>query len=132
MLISYTFFLATLWLNYSRNTFLPFYHQVASSCIDNQLLRHSAKEHFFRAALCRMCQDMQDGTNAISKYEDMFPAFSDSRECKLLKVGRCAHNARPLSNSLSEFDDCPFCCSAVFVLYLPADELAYVVNRFSV
>lgn len=62
------------------------YEKVASSCIDNQLLRHSAKEHFFRAALCRMCQDMQDGTNAISKYEDMFPAFSDSRECKLLKL----------------------------------------------
>src|SRR6218665_204331 len=54
--------------------------------MDNQLLRHSAKEHFFRAVLCRMCQDMQDGTNALSKYEEMFPAFSDSRECKLLKV----------------------------------------------
>lgn len=25
---------------------------------------------------------------AIEKYEEMFPAFSDSRECKLLKVTR--------------------------------------------
>lgn len=24
---------------------------------------------------------------AVQKYEEMFPAFSDSRECKLLKVG---------------------------------------------
>jgi hypothetical protein len=24
---------------------------------------------------------------AVEKYEEMFPAFSDSRECKLLKVG---------------------------------------------
>lgn len=26
---------------------------------------------------------------AIEKYEEMFPAFSDSRECKLLKVTGC-------------------------------------------
>ena len=25
---------------------------------------------------------------ALEKYEEMFPAFTDSRECKLLKVSR--------------------------------------------
>ena len=56
--------------------------------MDNQLLRYSAKDYFFRAALCHMCRDVQDATIAIGKYEEMFPAFSDSRECKLVKVSR--------------------------------------------
>lgn len=54
--------------------------------MDNQLLRYGAKDYFFRATLCRMCQDTQDATNSLAKYEDMFPVFSDSRECKLVKV----------------------------------------------
>ena len=54
--------------------------------MDSALLRHGAKDHFFRAAICRMCQDLQDGANAVGKYEQMCPAFTDSRECKLLKV----------------------------------------------
>ena len=54
--------------------------------MDNQLLRYSAKEHFFRAALCHMCRDTQDAAVATARYEEMFPAFTDSRECKLIKV----------------------------------------------
>lgn len=42
---------------------------------------------------------------AIEKYEEMFPAFSDSRECKLLKVTGAAHNSTRLITS-------PFICSA--------------------
>jgi len=57
--------------------------------MDSALLRHGAKDHFFRAAICRMCQDLQDGANAVGKYEQMCPAFTDSRECKLLKVSLC-------------------------------------------
>ena len=59
---------------------------MAASSIDNQLLRYGAKDHFFRAALCRMCLDLQDASSTMSKYEEQFPAFSDSRECKLVKV----------------------------------------------
>lgn len=65
---------------------ITLYEQVATSSMDNQLLRYGAKDHFFRATLCRMCQDTQDATNSLAKYEDMFPVFSDSRECKLLKT----------------------------------------------
>lgn len=42
---------------------------------------------------------------AIEKYEEMFPAFSDSRECKLLKVTGAAHSPTCLIAS-------PFICSA--------------------
>ena len=54
--------------------------------MDNQLLKYGAKDYFFRATLCRMCQEVEDATTTIGKYEEMFPAFSDSRECKLVKV----------------------------------------------
>lgn len=65
--------------------------QVAMSAMDNQLLRYSAKDHFFRAALCHMCQDIQDAGTAVTRYEEMFPAFADSREYKLLKVRMYSH-----------------------------------------
>lgn len=82
--------------------------------MDSTLLKYSAKDHFFKAALCHFCVDMLNAkvskntelvsmySNcymsrcpnvhllfaqlAVQKYEEMFPAFSDSRECKLVKV----------------------------------------------
>ena len=60
--------------------------QVAASAMDNQLLRYSARDHFFRAALCHLCKDSQNTVIALAKYEEMFPAFADSRECKFIKV----------------------------------------------
>ena len=54
--------------------------------MENALLKYSAKDHFFRAALCHMCNDIVNAKLVIPKYEEMFPAFSDSRECNLLKV----------------------------------------------
>lgn len=64
---------------------IDIYEQVASSCIDNNLLKYSAKEYFFRAALCHMCIDLLNAQIAIRKYEDQYPAFGDSRECKFVK-----------------------------------------------
>ena len=40
-----------------------------------------------QAALCHMCVDLLNAQHAISKYQDMYPAFADSREYKLLQVG---------------------------------------------
>ncbi len=54
--------------------------------MDNQLLKYGAKDYFFRATLCRMCQEVDDAATTLVKYEEMFPTFSDSRECKLVKV----------------------------------------------
>ncbi len=61
--------------------------QVAAGAITSALLRYSAKDHYFRAALCRMCVDVQDASTNVAKYEEAFPSFADSRECKLVKVG---------------------------------------------
>ncbi|KAJ6659224.1 hypothetical protein lerEdw1_019270 [Lerista edwardsae] len=60
--------------------------QVGTSTMDNPLLKHSAKDYFFKAALCHFIVDELNAKLALERYEEMFPAFTDSRECKLLKV----------------------------------------------
>ncbi|KAH9394355.1 hypothetical protein TYRP_004406 [Tyrophagus putrescentiae] len=60
------------------------YERVGHSCIESPLLKYSAKEHFFRAALCHLCIDPVDCSISIKKYEDAFPRFTESRECKLV------------------------------------------------
>uniref|UniRef100_A0A8C2CLQ9 Alpha-soluble NSF attachment protein-like n=1 Tax=Cyprinus carpio TaxID=7962 RepID=A0A8C2CLQ9_CYPCA len=61
------------------------YEQVATHAMDSTLLKYSAKDYFFKAALCHFCVDMLNAKLAVQKYEEMFPAFSDSRECKFVK-----------------------------------------------
>lgn len=60
--------------------------QIASSSLDSSLLKYSAKEYFFRAALCHLCVDVLNAQQAMERYVELYPAFQDSRECKLLKV----------------------------------------------
>ncbi|EPY81991.1 beta-soluble NSF attachment protein isoform 1 [Camelus ferus] len=65
---------------------IEIYEQVGASTMDNPLLKYSAKDYFFKAALCHFIVDELNAKLALEKYEEMFPAFTDSRECKLLKV----------------------------------------------
>ena len=59
---------------------------MAADAIESSLLKYSAKEYFFKAALCQMCEDVLEAQRAVEKYCDMYAAFQDTRECKLLKV----------------------------------------------
>jgi hypothetical protein len=59
---------------------------VAADAIESSLLKYSAKEYFFKSALCHMCIDALEAQRAVDKYCDMYAAFQDTRECKLLKV----------------------------------------------
>ncbi|EEB20034.1 Soluble NSF attachment protein, putative [Pediculus humanus corporis] len=65
---------------------IKIYEQVASSSLENSLLKYSAKEYFFRAALCHLCVDVLNAQHAMERYCQLYPAFQDSREYKLLKV----------------------------------------------
>ncbi|XP_072799739.1 beta-soluble NSF attachment protein isoform X2 [Vicugna pacos] len=65
--------------------------KVGASTMDNPLLKYSAKDYFFKAALCHFIVDELNAKLALEKYEEMFPAFTDSRECKLLKKLLEAH-----------------------------------------
>jgi alpha-soluble NSF attachment protein len=86
---------------------IEIYEQVAAMAINSPLLRYGAKDHYFRAVLCRMCQDVQDASNAITKYEEQFPAFADSRECKLLKslIAACNdQNVDGFTDAIRDYD----------------------------
>lgn len=60
------------------------FEEVGKSALDSALLKSSAKEYFFKAALCHLCIDTLNATQAVAKYSEIFPAFQDSRECKLI------------------------------------------------
>jgi alpha-soluble NSF attachment protein len=70
--------------NYDRA--IKIYEQVASSALESALIKYSAKEYFFRAALCHLCIDALNAQHAVQRYDDQFPAFADSRESKLIKA----------------------------------------------
>uniref|UniRef100_A0A671NWA2 N-ethylmaleimide-sensitive factor attachment protein, beta b n=1 Tax=Sinocyclocheilus anshuiensis TaxID=1608454 RepID=A0A671NWA2_9TELE len=86
---------------------IEIYEQVGTNTMDNPLLKYSAKEYFFKASLCHFIMDELNAKLAVGKYEEMFPAFSDSRECKLLKKLLEAHeeqNAEAFTEAVKEFD----------------------------
>ncbi|NXC75896.1 SNAB protein, partial [Anhinga anhinga] len=91
----------------------PPYEQVGTNTMDNPLLKYSAKEYFFKAALCHFIVDELNakapplGALALDPPEEMFPAFTDSREPPLLKKLLEAHeeqNCEAYTEAVSEFD----------------------------
>ena len=62
------------------------FSKVAASALESSLIKYSAKDYFFRAALCHLCVDPVNAQHAVQRYEEQFPAFGDSREAKLVKV----------------------------------------------
>lgn len=86
---------------------IELYEQIAMSCMDNQLLKYSAKDHFFKALLCHLCVDLLNGQQAAQKYCEMFPQFADSREYKLAKKLMEAmeeENADAFTDAVKEYD----------------------------
>lgn len=65
---------------------ITIYQQVASSSLESSLLKYSAKEYFFKAALCHLCVDTLNAQHALERYVQMYPAFQDSREYKLVQT----------------------------------------------
>ncbi|KAF9794497.1 hypothetical protein SFRURICE_008770 [Spodoptera frugiperda] len=64
---------------------LEHYKAIPDLETDNSLLKYSAKEYMFRAALCHLCVDILNAQHAVEKYCGLYPAFADTRECKLIK-----------------------------------------------
>lgn len=86
---------------------IAIYEQVGTNALESSLLKYSAKEYFFRAALCHLCHDIVDAPMALTRYENMYPAFQDSRECKLIKKlleELEAQNADGFSEAVKEYD----------------------------
>ncbi|XP_051981620.1 alpha-soluble NSF attachment protein-like [Xyrauchen texanus] len=86
---------------------IEIFEQIGTYSMDTTLLKYGAKDHFFKAALCHFCVDMLNCKLAVQRYEEMFPAFSDARECKLLKKLLDAYeeqNIDAYTEAIKEFD----------------------------
>ncbi|KAJ7365416.1 hypothetical protein OS493_005523 [Desmophyllum pertusum] len=86
---------------------LVIYEEVAADAIESSLLKYSAKDYFFKAALCHMCIDIVEAQRAVEKYCDMYAAFQDTRECKLLKnllAAQEEQNAESFTEAIKEYD----------------------------
>jgi len=67
--------------NEDYKTAIEIYESVGKKSLENNLLKYSAKDYFFRAALCYLAnEDDVGGNQAISKYEDWDPTFTSTRE----------------------------------------------------
>ena len=61
------------------------YERVAKASINNQLMRYSVKEYFFKAGTCHLATgDMVAVDRALAQYVDLDPTFAAQREYLLL------------------------------------------------
>merc|ERR1712173_308556 len=67
---------------------LGIYEDLGYAALDSRMLKYSADEYFFRAALYHLAIDSLNCQIAVQKYIDYYPAFEMSRECKFIKVIR--------------------------------------------
>jgi len=65
---------------------LGIYEDQGYAALDSRMLKYSADEYFFRAALCHLAIDSLNCQIAVQKYIDYYPAFEMSRECKFIKL----------------------------------------------
>jgi len=73
-------------LNKQFDQAVRLFEAVASNACESNLLKYSAKDYFFKAAICHFCQDTQATRSAIERYEEQFPSFADTREYELLQT----------------------------------------------
>jgi len=88
-LVKVAHFAATL-QNFSRAVEL--FEQIASTSVNNNLLKWSAKEYFLKAGLCHLAQgDTVGAKKALERYSSLSPEFQGSREFIFLQQLTCAY-----------------------------------------
>uniref|UniRef100_A0A915HV87 Alpha-soluble NSF attachment protein n=1 Tax=Romanomermis culicivorax TaxID=13658 RepID=A0A915HV87_ROMCU len=86
---------------------IDIYEEIGKAAVDNNLLKYTAKDYFFKAILCYLCMDLLDAQHALKRYDDLFPTFTDSREHKLLSdciLALEAKNLDDFTQSLRDYD----------------------------
>ncbi|KAJ2655600.1 vesicular-fusion protein S17 [Coemansia sp. RSA 1200] len=64
---------------------IEIFESTAETSIDNPLAKWSIKDYFFKAALCRLAiPDDVGAAEALERYKDLDPGFTNTRECKFL------------------------------------------------
>lgn len=92
--------------NYSKA--IELYEKVAKASLDNNLLKWSCKDYFFRATLCYLALgDLQGAKNALEKYTDLDVTFSGQREYSFLQEIITAnenYDVEAFTNAVVQFD----------------------------
>ena len=61
------------------------FEDLGNYCSENQLLKYSAKDHYFKGVICHFILSGAGGAaETMQRYIEKFPAFEGSREQKLL------------------------------------------------
>ena len=61
------------------------YEKVAEQSINNNLMRYSVKDYFFKAGICHLATgDLVAAQRAVERYQQTDPSFAGQRECVLL------------------------------------------------
>merc|ERR1719203_2779028 len=68
---------------------IAIYEKIVTASLDSPLMRHSARDHLFKASLCQLVigakkDNMEAVSDKIDSYKDMHPSFENSKECKLI------------------------------------------------
>jgi len=88
---------------------IDIYQDTATAYLANNLLKWSAKDLFFKAAICHLCsEDMVAAKRAMDRYQDMDVTFSQQRECRfLLQVIECCenYNADGMTMAIREYNN---------------------------
>jgi len=80
------------------NKAIELYEQISNASLNSPLLVYSVKDYYFKAMLCRMVVSAtaqskyghyEELEAALDKYKSNYPAFDDTRECKM--VTECLH-----------------------------------------
>ncbi|VEN62305.1 unnamed protein product [Callosobruchus maculatus] len=86
------------------------FQEIACFDLASSLMKYSAKQYLFRAAICLMCTDT-DFTPKLQTYINMYPAFENSREYQLIAtLMECIQKGDEASftEAIRQFDTC--CC----------------------
>ncbi|XP_073130183.1 alpha-soluble NSF attachment protein-like isoform X2 [Henckelia pumila] len=102
---------------------IEIYEEIARQSLRNNLLRYGVKGHLLNAGICQLCRgDIVAINNALERYQELDPTFSETREYKLLVELAAAvdeENVAKFTDAVKEFDN---------LTQLISGEIAYVQN----
>ncbi|KAK1408711.1 hypothetical protein QVD17_40712 [Tagetes erecta] len=87
---------------------IEIYEDIANQALNNNLLKYGVRGHLLNAGICQLCKgDVVAITNALEKYQDMDPTFTNTREYRLLAdlaASLDEEDVEKFTDAIKEFD----------------------------
>jgi len=87
---------------------IKLFEDIGAKSLENNLLKWSAKEYFFKAGLCHLCvADHISTRKALDRYQELDPSFSGQREYKFLEnllTSHENHDVEKLEQDIADFE----------------------------